>query len=235
MKATALEVENMTCGYGNAMILRDLSMKIISGESVSVLGKNGMGKSTLLKAIMGFLPKARGSVRIFGFDTTKTRPHNIARHGIAYAAQEQPLFTDLTVRNNLEIALKHPETFEQLFRPITHLFPVFAKRLDQPAGTLSGGEQKMLLVARCLMLRPSFILLDEITEGLQPLVIDNIAEALKWERESHGTTMLIIEQNIQFALKVTDRFQIMSKGSLVDSGCCDEDGAADKILRHLSV
>lgn len=235
MNKEALDVINITSGYGNAMILRNLSLRIMSGESVSVLGKNGMGKSTLLKSIMNFLPKANGCVKLFGFDITKTRPHNIARHGIAYAAQEQPLFTDLSVRNNLEIALKHPETFDQLFRPITHLFPVFAKRLDQPAGTLSGGEQKMLLVARCLMLRPSFIMLDEITEGLQPMVIDNIAEALKWERESHGTSMLIIEQNIRFALKVSDRFQIMSKGALVDSGSCDDDGATAKILKHLSV
>lgn len=235
MNKEALDVINITSGYGNAMILRNLSLRIMSGESVSVLGKNGMGKSTLLKSIMNFLPKANGQVKLFGFDITKTRPHNIARHGIAYAAQEQPLFTDLSVRNNLEIALKHPETFDQLFRPITHLFPVFAKRLDQPAGTLSGGEQKMLLVARCLMLRPSFIMLDEITEGLQPMVIDNIAEALKWERESHGTSMLIIEQNIRFALKVSDRFQIMSKGALVDSGSCDDDEAAAKILKHLSV
>lgn len=235
MKKDILEIENISSGYGNAMILRNLSMTIKAGESVAVLGKNGMGKSTLLKSIMGFLPKKTGSIKIAGYNVTKTRPHNIATHGVAYAAQEQSLFTELSVKDNLMMGMDHPGTFSQEFTKIVHLFPVFEKRLEQMAGTLSGGEQKMLLVARCLLLRPDFIMLDEITEGLQPSVIDNIARALNWERKAHGTSMLIIEQNISFATAISDRYMILKQGQFVDSGNSKDADAKDAIYRHLVV
>ena len=235
MVANEIEISGISSGYGNAMILSDLSLDVRKGESVAILGKNGMGKSPLLKSIMGFLPKKKGSIKIAGYDVTKVRPHSIANHGVAYAAQEQALFTELSVKDNLKIGMPHPNTFEQEFSKIIHLFPVFEKRLNQHAGTLSGGEQKMLLVARCLLLRPDIIMLDEITEGLQPSVISNIARALNWERKTHGTTMLIIEQNISFAVSVSDKYMILKQGRFIDSGSSKSSDAADAIYSHLIV
>lgn len=235
MQQDALKVEGISCGYGRAMILNSLSLEIKQSQCVAMLGKNGMGKSTLLKALCGFLPKKQGEVYIEGKRVTHYKPHRIARLNLAYAAQEQAIFTELTVKENLSLALAHPDTFDQVFIPVGHLFPVFRERLAQKAGTLSGGEQKMLLVARCLIQRPDIIFLDEITEGLQPSVIDKIAEALDWERRSHGTAMFIIEQNIGFALRVSDRYLILKQGRIVDSGDSKAEGAAKKVYGYLTV
>jgi branched-chain amino acid transport system ATP-binding protein len=125
--------------------------------------------------------------------------------------------------------------FQERFAAVELLFPIFRSRLQQYAGTLSGGEQKMLLLARALMMRPSVILLDEITEGLQPSVIDKLANALLQERKLHGTTMLIVEQNVPFALKVADRYVILKQGELVDEGAAKTDGALESVFNHLRV
>ena len=202
---------------------------------VALLGKNGMGKSTLLKTVMGYLPKAGGRVRLGGADATRMRPQDVARHGVAYAAQEQALFPDLSIRDNLRLGLPSDRLFDERFADVAQLFPVFASRLRQHAGTLSGGEQKMLLVARGLMQRPALLLLDEITEGLQPSVIDRLAGALAWERERRGTSMFIVEQNVAFALKVADRYLILKQGAIVDQGEAGAAGAAGHIIDHLKV
>lgn len=232
---TILELDGISAGYGSAMIIHDVCMQLKERESVALLGKNGMGKSTLLKAIMGYLPKKSGSIRMLDCDTTKLKPHKIARLGIAYAAQEQAIFTELSVRTNLLLGLKRPKTFRHRFNEILHLFPVFKDRLNQHAGTLSGGEQKMLLVARSLMQTPEVIILDEITEGLQPSVINCLADALVWERRVHGTSMLIVEQNIDFAMKATQRYMVLKQGHIIDEGNCSDDGARQKIMNHLKV
>lgn len=233
--AVVLNVEGISSGYGDSMVIRDLSFSLGASESLAILGKNGMGKSTLLKSIMGYLPKKQGSITLLGTDITSCSPHRIASLGMTYAAQEQALFTELSVYDNLSLGLEHKNLFPLRFKEILPLFPVFENRLHQRAGTLSGGEQKMLLVARSLMMHPEVMLLDEITEGLQPSVIARLADALVWERRRHGTAMLIIEQNIPFALKVSDRFMILKKGEFVDSGRSDESGAADKVFHHLIV
>ena len=231
----ALELKAVTSGYQSSVVLRDLSLSIPAGQSVALLGKNGMGKSTLLKTIMGYLPKKSGSIHIGANDITRHGPHRIARLGIAYAAQEQSLFSELSIRDNLRLGLAHDSDFDERFALIAGLFPVFTGRLPQYAGTLSGGEQKMLLVARCLMMRPTLILLDEITEGLQPSVIDRLAEALLWERREHGTTMLVIEQNVPFALKVADRYVVLKQGEFVDEGDAKAASALNDIFEHLRV
>ena len=163
----ALALEGVSSGYKSALVLRDVSLAV-EPACVALLGKNGMGKSTLLKTVMGYLPKAGGRVRLGGADATRMRPQDVARHGVAYAAQEQALFPDLSIRDNLRLGLPSDRLFDERFADVAQLFPVFASRLRQHAGTLSGGEQKMLLVARGLMQRPALLLLDEITEGLQP-------------------------------------------------------------------
>ncbi|MEJ8848307.1 ABC transporter ATP-binding protein [Variovorax rhizosphaerae] len=235
MNQSALQLNAVTSGYKSSVVLRDVSLSIRTGEAVALLGKNGMGKSTLLKTVMGYLPKKAGAIHLAGGDITRLPPHRVARMGIAYAAQEHALFADLSIRDNLRLGLAKESVFDERFAEIEPVFPVFKTRLRQYAGTLSGGEQKMLLLARALMMRPSVILLDEITEGLQPSVIDRLAAALLWEREKHGTTMLIVEQNVPFALKVVDRFVILKQGEIVDEGNARDDDAAEQVFKHLRV
>lgn len=235
MSANALELRGVTSGYKASVVLRGLSMSVAAGEAVALLGKNGMGKTTLLKTIMGYLPKQGGSIHVNGLDVTRLPPHRIARAGIAYAPQEHALFQDLSIRDNLRLGLPDVSVFDERFADLEPLFPVFKSRLKQHAGTLSGGEQKMLLVARALMMRPSMMLLDEITEGLQPSVIDRVAEALLWERSRHGTTVLLIEQHVPFALRVADRYAILKQGEIIDHGDAKDAAAAASIFDHLRV
>lgn len=235
MSQIALDLQDVTSGYKASVVLRKLSMTVASCDAVALLGKNGMGKTTLLKTIMGYLPKKSGAIHLNGQDITRLPPHRIARAGIAYAAQEHALFPDLTIRDNLRLGLEKVSVFDERFAEIEPIFPVFKSRLKQHAGTLSGGEQKMLLVARALMMRPSIILLDEITEGLQPSVIDRLAEALLWERRRHGTTLLLIEQHVPFALKVADRYAVLKQGEIIDNGDAKNPVAADSVFEHLRV
>lgn len=235
MSANALELRGVTSGYKASVVLRGLSMSVAAGEAVALLGKNGMGKTTLLKTIMGYLPKQGGSIHVNGLDVTRLPPHRIARAGIAYAPQEHALFQDLSIRDNLRLGLPDVSVFDERFADLEPLFPVFKSRLKQHAGTLSGGEQKMLLVARALMTRPSMMLLDEITEGLQPSVIDRVAQALLWERSRHGTTVLLIEQHVPFALRVADRYAILKQGEIIDHGDAKDAAAAASIFDHLRV
>jgi len=235
MTQALLQLKDVSSGYKASLVLRKLSLSVASGEAVAVLGKNGMGKSTLLKTIMGYLPKASGAVHVGGLDITRHGPHRVARAGIAYAALEHALFTELSIRDNLRLALAKESAFDERFSEIESVFPVFKTRLKQFAGTLSGGEQKMLLVARALMMRPAIMLLDEITEGLQPSVIERLAEALLGERKKRGTTMLLIEQNVPFALKVSDRFLILKQGEIVDEGSARAATAVQRIFDPLRV
>lgn len=235
MSQIALDLQDVISGYKASVVLRKLSMTVANGEAVAVLGKNGMGKTTLLKTIMGYLPKKAGTIHMHGKDITRMPPHQIARAGIAYAPQEHALFQDLSIRDNLCMGLARVSVFEERFAGIEAVFPVFKSRLRQYAGTLSGGEQKMLLVARALMMRPSIILLDEITEGLQPSVIDRLADGLLWERKQHGTTLLLIEQNVPFALKVADRYAMLKQGEVIDHGNAKDEAAQASIVGHLLV
>lgn len=233
--APALRLDGVSSGYKGSVVLNDVSLSVERGACVALLGKNGMGKTTLLKTIMGYLPKLRGQVSVGGVNATRLRPHEVARCGVAYAAQEQPLFPDLSIRDNLRLGLPSEKLFDERFADITELFPVFATRLRQHAGTLSGGEQKMLLVARGLMQRPELLLLDEITEGLQPSVIERLGRALNWERERRGTTLFIVEQNVAFALDVADRYLVLKQGAIVDQGDAGAPQAIGNIIDHLKV
>ena len=214
----ALEVSGLTSGYSGAVVLRGLSLAVQPGEIVALLGKNGMGKSTLLKTIMGLLPARAGSVRLLGDDVTGEPAHRVARRPVAYTPQERALFQDLSVEQNLQLGLADARGFDAQLARIGEIFPVLPTRLKQRAGTLSGGEQKMLLVARALMAKPKLMLIDEISEGLQPSVIERLAVVLKAERDSAGTAMLVIEQNVGFALSIADRYAVLKMGEIVDHG-----------------
>ncbi|WP_425483414.1 ABC transporter ATP-binding protein [Ancylobacter pratisalsi] len=229
-----VSVERLSSGYAGAVVVREVSLAIAPGQILAVLGKNGMGKSTLLKAMMGFLPKMHGSVVIAGQEATRLSPHRVARLGVGYVAQEKALFQDLSVEENLRLAVRRPD-FEAALAEVEASFPFLLDRLKQRAGTLSGGEQKMLLMARSLASGAKFLLVDEITEGLQPSVIDRLAGVIRDARDRHGTTMLLVEQHLPFALAVADRWAVLDRGEIADSGGTAEPDAAARVTGHLSV
>ena len=231
----ALEVERLASGYGEAMVLSDVSFVLPAGKVLAILGKNGMGKSTLLKTVMGFLPATRGRIRIAGEDTTGLPPHRMARRKVAYSPQEQAIFQDLTVDENLRLGLAGDSGFEGELERVAQFFPFLGERRRQRAGTLSGGEQKMLLVARALMFRPRLMLVDEITEGLQPSVTERVARVLRAEIEAMGLAILLIEQNVRFALSIAHGYAVLTRGEIVAAGAVGEPGAEAAIQEHLAV
>ena len=232
---TVLALDGFGCGYGQARVIRDVGLEIRAGEALALLGKNGMGKSTLLKGIMGFLPPMAGGVRFAGEPLPWGVPHLLAARGIAYAQQEKSVFQDLTVAENLSVAVPDKARLKRGLERIGGYFPFIPQRLKQKAGTLSGGEQKMLILGRALMAEPKLMLIDEITEGLQPSVIERIAGVLQAEREASDIAMLIVEQNVTFALKTADRFAILDRGELGEQGRADAPGAQAMILARLGV
>ncbi len=229
----ALELAHVTSGYGASVVVEDVSLTVAPGEILALLGKNGMGKTTLLKTILGFLPaRSGGSVRIGGTEVVGLPPHKKRRLALAYAPQEQALFQDLSVRENLRLGLLDDTRLDEQLSRISGWFPVLTQRLKQRAGTLSGGEQKMLVVARGLIAEPKIFLIDEVTEGLQPSVVDRLAEVLAATRREKGTAMLIVEQHLPFVLGLADRFAVFKRGEVVDQGPIDA-GSAERIEEHM--
>jgi ABC-type branched-subunit amino acid transport system ATPase component len=216
--AYALELQGVSSGYGEAIVVRDLHLQIRNAEIFAILGKNGMGKSTLLKTVMGFLRAATGRIRLLGEEVTGLPTHLVARRPIAYAPQEKTLFQDLTVEENLRLGLRSDRNFAERLGAVEDPFPIIRQRMKQKAGTLSGGEQKMLLVARALLSAPQVILVDEISEGLQPSLVQRLANVLRAEREQRGVTILLVEQNVAFALSIADSYAVLNIGEIVDRG-----------------
>ncbi len=230
-----LRVAGVTAGYGGTMVLRDVSLEVGPGEIVALLGRNGVGKTTLLRTVAGFVPPRTGGVFLDGQPLARTPPYRVARRQVCYVAQEQALFADMTVGENLRLGVAHDRLFRERLPLIEPHFPVLLRRLGQKAGTLSGGEQKMLLISRAILGRPRLMLLDEISEGLQPSVVDRLAGVLAAERQAHGTAMLLVEQNVAFALAVADRFAVLTSGIVVERGGTADAGAAAQIERHMTV
>jgi branched-chain amino acid transport system ATP-binding protein len=228
----ALELVNLTSGYGSSTVVHGVSLEIAPGEILALVGKNGMGKSSLLKTILSFLPAWEGTVHIDGRDVTRLAPFRKRALGLAYSPQEQALFQDLSVRDNLRLGLSDDRGFEASLSDVSGWFPVLTARLFQRAGTLSGGEQKMLIVARGLIAKPRLLLLDEVTEGLQPSVVDRLAQVLAATRRDRGTAMLVVEQHLPFVLGLADRFAVLKRGEVVDTGPVEADSAA-RIDEHM--
>lgn len=221
-----LELDNVTSGYGDASVVRDVSCAVRPGEILALMGKNGMGKTTLLKTILGLIPATDGSIRFDGNEVTGAEPKDLIDLGVRYAPQDQPLFQDLTILDNLRLALPSDTLIKAGLEQVTWHFPFLGERLKQKAGTLSGGEQKMLIIARAMMSGPKLLLIDEISEGLQPTIVAKIAAALRAERDDNGTAILIVEQNLDFALSIADRWAILKLGTIV------EDGTVEPQTRH---
>lgn len=235
MNPHVLALSALRCGYGQATVVRDVSLTIMRGEAVALLGRNGMGKSTLLKGVMGLLPRQGGAVSFEGETLPTGQPHLLAARGIAYSPQEKAVFQDLSVEENLRIAVPDQRRFKAGLERVAGYFPFIAQRLRQKAGTLSGGEQKMMILGRALMAQPRLLLIDEITEGLQPTVIQRISDVLQKERKVSAIAMLIVEQNVAFALATADRFAVLEHGELGEQGCTNSPDAHARIIKELGV
>ena len=208
-----LRAEGLRSGYGRVPILAGIDLSVARGELVGILGHNGMGKSTLLRTLMGFLPATAGGVWFEGRDITRLSPTARARLGIGYVPQGREIFPALTVRENLRMGCllsRHPE--DQAIAGVLDAFPRLRRLLDRPGAALSGGEQQLLALARCLCGDPRLMLLDEPTEGIQPSIIEEIAETLHALRHARELTVILVEQNLQFIAGLSQRILIIQKG-----------------------
>ena len=218
-----LEVEGIHTFYGLSHILFGVSLKVEPGEIVCLLGRNGAGKTTTMKSIMGLTPPKQGSIKFKGEEITGKEPYLLARKGIGYVPDDRRIFADLTVGENLEIAARSSETrFARWDKErVYELFPALKGIESRKGGCLSGGEQKMLAIARALMGNPELLLLDEPTEGLAPMLVLSLEEQIKKLRET-GLTVLLAEQNVRSALRLGDRGYIIDNGQIRYQGSIEE-------------
>ena len=210
-----LAVSSLSAGYGAIPVLHHITMAIASGESIGILGHNGMGKTTLLRCLIGALKPSAGSVTLEGHEVTHMAPHGRARLGMAYVPQGREIFASLSVRDNLRMGLVKtgqgsPAALESLLVDFPRLLPL----LDRAGGSLSGGEQQLLALARALAGQPRILLLDEPTEGIQPSIIEEIAQTLTSLRDRLGLTIVLVEQNLDFIATVSQRVLVIKRGQL---------------------
>jgi urea ABC transporter ATP-binding protein UrtE len=233
---TLLELDGVTAAYDTTPVLRDVDLGVEEGEIVGVMGKNGVGKSTLMKTVIGLLEPTSGTISYAGADVTDVGADERARAGIGYIPQGRDVFPDLSVEQNIRMG----ETVNAggdrtLYEEIYDYFPILEERADQEAGTLSGGQQQMLAIARALVADPDLLLLDEPSEGIQPSIVDQISEDMRTINQELGTTILFVEQNLGVIREMADRCYAMERGEVVD-----ELGAAaltdrDRLASYLAV
>jgi branched-chain amino acid transport system ATP-binding protein len=226
-----LRVDAIDCFYGNVQVLRGLSLDLAEGEVLCLLGRNGAGKTTTLKAIMGLIRPRAGKIMLDGTDLSALPAHEIPKRGIAYVPQGRRLFAELTVEENLTIGLmtrNHgPETLDRVLT----LFPILRERFTQVSGTLSGGEQEMLAVARALCVEPKVLLLDEPTEGLMPSMIAAILDTVK-ALKTQGVATILVEQRVEAALSVADRVAFIETGVARETATPDALRTDPALLHH---
>jgi branched-chain amino acid transport system ATP-binding protein len=233
-----LEIEDLHAYYGRSHIIQGLSMEVNRLEAVSILGRNGVGKTTTLRSIMGLTPPRKGKIRIDGEDTTRWPTHKIVRKGIGYVPAERHIFPGVSVEENLSLAEKPSADKEawDMEKVYTH-FPVLRARKRQDGSTLSGGEQQMLAIGRALMGNPVIMLLDEPSQGLAPLLVYEVIQPILLFCVQSGLTLLLVEQNYRMALKVASRHYLMGiKGNIGQTATSDElISDSDIIKKHLAV
>lgn len=209
-----LEVDALRSGYGRIPILAGVTLSVAEGEFLGVLGHNGMGKTTLMNTLMGHLPATGGTVRFKGQDVTQQPAHTRALAGLGLVPQGRQIFPDLTVQENLRMGMAGSKTEDlELLDDILGLFPRLQRLLDRRGGALSGGEQQLLALARCLCAQPKLMLLDEPTEGIQPSILEEIVDTLKALRE-RGLSLVLVEQNLEFIAALSGRVLIIQKGTI---------------------
>ena len=229
-----LVLDKINVSYGRMPVLHDVSLRVGVGEVVALLGRNGVGKTTTLRSIMGLVPPRSGTLTFKGHDLTRLAPHRIPRLGLGYVLQSPNVFPRLTVQENLRLGLAPQQVHEANFARVFRYFPVLKERLRQQGGTLSGGEQQTLAIARVLLASPELILLDEPTEGLMPQLARRAADTICAIHQEESKGFLLVEQNIELALRVSDRVYMMEKGEIVFEGRAVEVTERD-ILRNMGV
>lgn len=226
-----LTVESLDVSYGRAQVLFGVDLQAPAGSLVCVMGRNGVGKTTLLKAITGVLPVRAGRVHFEGRDITKLRTHERVRLGLGYVPQGHETFPQLTVAENLQVAVEAARTDKAAVDEALDLFPALRGLLRRRAGFLSGGQQQQLAIARALVTRPKMLLLDEPTEGIQPSIIVEIEEAIERLHTEAGLAILLVEQYLELALRLADQFVILDAGEVVRAG--DKEDLRDESVRQL--
>jgi urea transport system ATP-binding protein len=230
-----LKVENVNLFYGAAQALRGVSLQASIGRVFCLLGRNGVGKTSLLRAISGLQPIASGSIKLDGQDVSRLPPYERARRGVALVPQGREIFSLLTVKENLEtgfapVSREHKKVPDEVFE----LFPVLQSMLRRRGGDLSGGQQQQLAIGRALTMRPKLLVLDEPTEGIQPSVIKDIGRAITYLRNRGDMAILLVEQYLEFAHELADDFAVMDRGEVVMSGT-RETFDADAVRKHMTV
>ena len=237
MAEALIEVERLNVAYGRAHVLFDVDLALARGEVLALLGRNGAGKSTTLKAIIGLLPIQSGAIRFQGERIDGRPSHAIARRGIGYVPEDRRIFTELSVAENLEVARRKPRPGAPHWTPeaLFALFPNLAARRRRPGGRMSGGEQQMLTIARTLMGNPSLVLLDEPSEGLSPKIVEQMVDAILTMKKE-GVSIVVSEQNLHFAKLISDRAYIIERGRICFGGTMAElDARPDIRDAHLSI
>ncbi len=235
-----LQLHRINVYYGESHILRDVSFTIEAGQVACLMGRNGVGKTTTLKAIMGLLPVRSGAIVMDGADITTGATDRRARKGLAYVPQGREIIPHLTVRENLQLGFwaqgtKSDRTTEKAaFDEVYQLFPKLTQVLERPGGVLSGGEQQQLAIGRAILSAPKVLLLDEPTEGIQPSVVDQIEDVIIGFKKTRRFAILLVEQGLHFAARLADAYVIMAKGAVVAAGRTNE-LSADEVKRHLVV
>jgi urea transport system ATP-binding protein len=230
-----LEMQGVDSFYGNSPVLQDVSITAGKGEFLAVLGRNGVGKTTLLKTVMGLTDRISGRIVFDGHDITRMPTHERALHGIGYVPQGRGIIPRFTVRENILIGSFARRDGKKEMPPLAfELFPVLRESLDRMGGVLSGGQQQQLAIARALAVMPRIILLDEPTEGIQPNIVEQIEQAITRLNREHGMTIVLVEQNVQFARRAAQRFVIMEKGRVVVERPV-ADLSDELVQRHMAV
>ncbi|MFH7859795.1 MAG: ABC transporter ATP-binding protein [Candidatus Aenigmatarchaeota archaeon] len=227
-----LEVENIEVSLGGVDILRKVSLNVKEKEIVMILGRNGAGKTTTMKSIIGIVPLKKGRIIFNGKDITNLPPYKRAKMGIGYAPDDRKIFTDMTAKENIEVALSNSNKKNEVFKEVFQIFPIIEKLMNRKGGYLSGGEQKMLAIARALALSPKFLLLDEPLEGLAPIVTKHFYESIKKIRD-RGISILIAESNLLHASKLADRIFVIERGEIIFEGYPEEVLKREEVLKVL--
>ncbi|MBQ9283202.1 MAG: urea ABC transporter ATP-binding subunit UrtE [Treponema sp.] len=229
-----LEIKDVSAWYGESRIIPSLSMNVSAGEIVCLVGRNGVGKSTSLKSIMGMVKTTSGSILLNGEEIIRKKTYERASLGIGFVPQGREIFPQLTVEENLELGLQVNGEKGKIGEEIFELFPIIKTFLKRKGGNLSGGQQQQLAIARALVSHPKILILDEPTEGIQPSIIEDIASAIQRVNSKLGITVLIVEQYLDFVLSVSNRYYVMDKGEITLSGLT-KDADSELIQSKMSI
>ena len=230
-----LQIESVSAGYGESKVLHDVSVRVETGKVVSIMGRNGVGKTTLLKCVTGLVRVGEGRILLDGRDIARWSPSERAAFGVGYAPQGREIFPSLSVQENLMLGLYAKKGLGRVIPDgIFQLFPVLKSMLKKRGGDLSGGQQQQLAIARALITEPKLLLLDEPTEGIQPNIVQDIENAIRFIKEQGTISIILVEQFLEFALRLADSYYVLEKGRVVASGLIHE-ADRDQIKKHLTV